>query len=160
MIEVQITTNMVEKAKKKADELGVLKNSITSGRGNLAGFLGEFAAQAHMGGELVNTRDYDLLMPDGTKIDVKTKRCTSAPQPHFECSIAAFNTTQGCDKYVFVRVHKDFTKAWILGELTKEEYYSKAKFLQQGQYDPSNNWRCKADCYNVAISQLNEVSKV
>tara|TARA_Y100000034_G_scaffold125612_1_gene175577 strand:+ start:1052 stop:1549 length:498 start_codon:yes stop_codon:yes gene_type:complete len=158
MIEVLITPNMVEKAKKKATELGTLKNSITKGKGNLAGFIGEFVAEQVTGGKIKNTKDYDLVLKDDATVDVKTKRCTSEPRPHYECSIAAYNPAQKCDKYIFVRVMKDLTKAWVLGELDKEVYFEKAHFLEKGQYDPSNNWRCKADCYNVAISELNEVS--
>lgn len=159
MIEVEITTNMLEKAKKRATELGVLKNSITKGEGNLAGFVGEYAALEVIGGEIADTRDYDILRPNGRKADIKTKRCSSIPLPHFECSIANFNTQQNCDDYVFVRVMNDFSKAWVLGELPKEEYFQKAKFYQQGQFDPRNRWRCKADCYNVAISELNECQR-
>jgi hypothetical protein len=149
---------MVEKAKEKAEELGVLRNSITSGEGNLAGFLGEYIASLIMGAEWKNTRDYDIVL-DGIKIDVKTKRCTSPPKPYFECSIADFNTSQRCDKYVFVRVMKDLSKAWILGEMGKDEYYQAAVFVEKGQLDPSNGWRCQADCWNVPISQLNEVAQ-
>jgi hypothetical protein len=157
MIEVTITPEMVEKAKKKAEELGLLKNSITEGQGNLAGFVGEYVAAHVMGGEVKNTRNYDLVMSDGDTIDVKTKRCTSEPKPHFECSIADFNTSQKCDKYVFVRVMKDLSKAWVLGEMGKDEYYETAVFIEKGQLDPSNGWRCKADCWNVPIHQLREV---
>jgi hypothetical protein len=157
MIEVLITPSMVEKAKKKAIELGELKNSITKGAGNLAGFIGEEVAAQVTGGTIKNTKNYDLVVEEET-YDVKTKRCTSEPQPHYECSIAAYNPTQKCDKYIFVRVMKNLTKAWVLGELPKEEYFEKARFLQKGDYDPSNNWRCKADCYNVAIDELNEAT--
>lgn len=160
MIEVTLTPVMVEKAKKKAEELGRLRNSITKGQGNLAGFIGEYVAEKVMGGKIVNTRDYDIILPDGSKADVKTKRCASEPKPWFECSIADFNTTQKCDKYIFVRVMKDLSKAWVLGEMGKEEYYEQSTFLEKGQFDPSNNWTCKADCYNVRIDALNEVATI
>jgi len=157
MIEVAITPEMIKQAQKEAEELGVLRNSITEGNGNVAGILGELVVAKATGSTKSNTRDYDLLRPDGSKSDVKTKRCTSQPESYYECSVADFNTSQRCDSYVFVRVLKDFSKAWIVGELPKKEYFEKAKFLQKGDYDPSNNWKCKADCYNVPISKLNEV---
>lgn len=159
MVEVEITPEMRKEAEEKADKLGELKNSITRGEGNVAGFLGELVAQKILGGEIKNTRDYDLMLADGTKYDVKTKRCGSAPEPHFECSIANYNTMQKCDRYVFVRVLKDYSKGWVLGEMGKSEYFEKATFIQQGQFDPSNKWRCSADCYNLRVDQLNEVSK-
>ena len=116
LIEVTITKEMLARARKTADELGTLQNSITHGQGNLAGFVGEEVAQSVLGGELANTRDYDLILEDEKKIDVKTKRCTSPPKGHYECSVADFNTSQKCDEYVFVRVMKDFSKGWILGK--------------------------------------------
>lgn len=160
MIEVQITPEMLQDAKQKAKELGVLRNSITSGEGNVAGMLGELVVAKATGATLSNTRDYDVVRSDGLTADVKTKRCSGKPESHFECSIADFNTRQKCDYYIFVRVQKDFTKAWIVGELPKKEYFEKAIFIQQGQFDPANNWRCKADCYNVPISKLNEVQAI
>ena len=40
MIEVELTPDMLSRAKKKAKEMGQLRNSITKGDGNVAGFLG------------------------------------------------------------------------------------------------------------------------
>jgi len=159
MIEVTITPEMIKEAKKKAEELGVLKNSITKGDGNVAGILGELVVVKATGSTLSNTKNYDVVRPDGQTSDVKTKRCSGKPEPHFECSVADFNTSQKCDYYVFVRVLKDFSKAWIVGELPKAEYFENAVFIQQGQFDPANIWRCKADCYNVPINKLNEVAE-
>lgn len=159
MIEVVITPDMIKEAKERAKELGTLKNSITKGDGNIAGMLGEAVVVKATGATLSNTRNYDVIRSDGKTADVKTKRCGSKPEPHFDCSIADFNTAQKCDYYIFVRVMHDFSKAWIVGELPKEEYFEKAVLWQQGQFDPSNKWRCKADCYNLAISKLNEVKQ-
>lgn len=157
MIEVTITDEMLDIAKEKADKLGQLKNSITRGEGNVAGFLGELAVLSVMGGELKGTRDYDIVFDNDVKADVKTKRCTSPPQEHFDCSISDYNTTQKCDRYIFVRVLKDYKKAWILGWYPKEEYYTEATFIQQGQLDRSNNWRAKCDCWNMPISNLKKI---
>lgn len=157
MIEVKITSEMIEEAKKEAENLGVLKNSVTRGEGNIIGILGEMVTAKATGSTRASTRDYDLLRPDGKTSDVKSKKCSSPPEPHFQCSVSDFNTRQKCDYYVFVRVLRDFSKAWIVGELPKSEYFQKAIFVQQGQFDPANNWRCKADCYNLEIRDLNEV---
>ena len=66
------------------------------------------------------------------KIDVKTKRCTSKPKSYYDCSIAKTSLHQKCDKYVFVRIewHKErpdeWKNAWILGELSKKDYFKKS----------------------------------
>lgn len=155
-IEFDIPPEMLASAIEEGAKLGELRNSITRGEGNTAGILGEMVAEKVTGYIRKNTRDYDVVNPNDPEdtADVKTKRCAACPEPHFDNSIAAFNTTQKCGKYIFVRVNKEYTKAWVCGELAKSEYFEKAVFVRQGQYDPRNHWRCHADCYNVPMSEL------
>ena len=159
MIEVKITEDMKKRAWAKSREMGVIKNSIMKGDGNIAGFLGEEVANVVIGGIINNTYDYDLVSEDGIKSDVKTKRCTSPPKPYYDCSVANFNTKQKCDRYVFVRIenkNKRWGRAWVLGWLTHDNYFKKARKLTKGQKDPSNGFVVRADCHNVAISELNK----
>ena len=159
MIEVKITEDMKKRAWAKSREMGVIKNSIMKGDGNIAGFLGEEVANVVIGGTINNTYDYDLVAQDGTKYDVKTKRCTSPPKPYYDCSVANFNTKQKCDRYVFVRIenkNRRWGRAWVLGWLTHDDYFKKARKLTKGQKDPSNGFIVRADCHNVAISELNK----
>ena len=165
MIEVEIDKFLLKMARQKAEEMGKLNNSITKGDGNIAGFLGEFIAAQEIGAEISNTYEYDLLVGP-TTIDVKTKRCTSKPRDFYECSIAAYNTKQKCDVYVFTRLlwlkamPKAWERGWLLGWLPKKEYFEKATFLKKGQVDPSNNYTVKADCYNLKISCLNDMESL
>lgn len=156
-VEVTVTPKMLREALRKARELGELRNSITNGQGNVIGFLGEMIAHKVIGGRIENTKHYDIVTDDGVKWDVKSKKTSVPPMDHFECSVSDFNTKQECDRYLFVRVMKDYTKGWVIGELPKEEYYEKSTFVREGQYDPRNNWRAKCDCWNVLFSDLNEV---
>ena len=156
MIEVVVTNEMLIAAREKAVEMGKIHNSILKGGGNVAGFIGEQIALSVLGGEWSNTYDYDMVSPDGKKIDVKTKQTSVEPLPHYDCSIAKFNTKQDCDAYVFVRVKNDFSVGWYLGTLGKQEYFDNARYLKKGEVDPSNNFTVRANCYNVAISELKE----
>jgi hypothetical protein len=159
MIEVEITQQMKRSAWRKAYKLGKLKNSITSGKGNIVGFLGEEVANSLIQGEFINSKDYDIIK-NKIKIDVKTKQCTSVPQSHYECSVAAFNTQQKCDIYVFVRIEKNKNKwgrAWVLGWMYKEEYFEKSKKLIKGQSSGDNWFKVKANCFNLEISELNKM---
>ena len=72
--EMDIDGDTVNIAHEKAKKLGVVSRSITKGEGNIVGFIGEHLAQSVYGGELINTFKYDLVLPDGRRIDVKTKR--------------------------------------------------------------------------------------
>jgi hypothetical protein len=152
-IEIEITPEMLLTAQQKSKEMGVLRNSIMKGQGNLAGFLGEEIVLSYLGCPSNNSFDYDLIK-NHVKIDVKTKQTTVTPLPHYEASVAAYNPNQRCDLYIFTRVLKGFSKGWICGWLTKEEYFGKAQYLRKGQIDPSNGFRVRANCHNVAYQDL------
>ena len=106
---VKIQDWMFLNANKKSKNMGKLKNSITSGEGNLAGFLGEEIIKFDLGEKCTecNTYDYDIILKNKIKIDVKTKRTTVEPLDYYECSVAEYNTKQKCHVYAFVRVDID-----------------------------------------------------
>lgn len=156
MIEIPIKPEWGLPAFRRAVTLGQLKNSITKGEGNMAGMLGEIVVANHINGLISDTYDYDIISPKGYKIDVKTKQCTSKPLPHYECSIAAYNTTQECNYYVFVRILNSLKIAWICGYIEKNEYFSLAKLYKKGYIDESNGMTFSADAYNLPISQLKQ----
>jgi len=160
MMELAITPEMIKEAKQKDKEMGTLKNSITKGKGNLAGFLGEILANKALKGRISNTYQYDIVLEDGKTVDVKTKNTTVKPLPSYDCSIAAFNITQKCDLYCFVRVKNDLTKGWVLGVYDKSEYFKDSVFMKKGEVDPSNNFVVKSDCYNLKINKLKEIEEV
>lgn len=155
MIEVNVTNDMFVKAREKAIEVGRLNNSILNGGGNLAGFIGEQIVLFVLGGDWLNTYEYDLVI-NGKKVDVKTKQTSVVPLPHYECSITEYNAKQDCDYYAFTRVKKDFSVGWYLGVMKKADYFYEAKYLKKGEVDPSNNYTVRATCYNLAIDKLKE----
>jgi len=156
MKNVKITDEVIKKAKQKASSMGTLKNSITKGEGNLAGFVGEAIVAEALCIAENNTFDYDMKYKN-FKIDVKTKRVNTPPRPFYECSIAALNTKQECDFYVFTRVLNTLKEGWILGYLPKQDYFNLATFYKKGDIDPSNGWEVRTDCYNVPISKLKNI---
>jgi hypothetical protein len=81
---------------------------------------------------------------------------------NYFCSVAAFNITQKCDVYIFVRVLEDFSKAWVLGGRTKNKFFEEAKFYKAGELDPSSNygWTFRADCYNMEVGKLKPLDKL
>lgn len=157
MKEVEISTAMMENARTKAKELGSLRNSITRGGGNIIGFLGEEVAKHCLGGELANTYDYDLVMQDGTTVDVKTVGTTVVPKEHYNCIVAAANTKQKCDAYSFVRVKKDLSVGWYLGMMNKSDFFGVAEHLKKGSVD-DYGFVVKADCYVTPIASLKDTA--
>ena len=156
LIEIQITKKMIQVAQQKSIEMGKLNNSITEGEGNLAGFIGEAMVAHFFRVPLVNTYDFDVIYKN-IKIDVKTKRTTVEPKPYYECSVADYNIKQDCDGYLFTRVLNNLEKGWLLGYIPKAEYYQMSIKHRKGEIDPQNNFRFKADCYNLSIEKLYSV---
>ncbi len=156
MIQIKITPDILSRAKKKAATVGNLQGSITGSLSNVVGAIGEIVVEDYAGGEPVNSKDFDLLIKN-RRVDVKTKRCNTTPSPNYDCSVAAHGSKQDCDSYVFVRILTDHSKAWILGEVTKENFYAKATRYNRGDVDPSNGFTFRADCYNLAIQELEKV---
>jgi len=155
IIKVKITKEMTEGIEEKAKKMGALKNSITRGGRNGEGFIGERLANTIIKGNIIDGNyDYDIVN-NGVKMDVKTKVCTSVPQGRYNASVADFNTKQACDYYVFTRVMEDLSEGWILGYMSKKEFYEKAFFLKKGELD--DGWPAKADCYNVKIKDLHKI---
>lgn len=163
MIKVEITNKMLKKAQKKADELGQLKNSILKGKGNLTGFLGEEIVKSFLSAKSSNTKNYDLMY-NKKRYDIKTKLTSKEPLPEYDCSIAAYNTVQDCDGYIFVRIQKNkednLICGWILGWMNKEDYFKNAQYWPKGKIDPANGFRVKANCYNVKIKDLNSLEEL
>ena len=153
MIEVEITADMLLKARVKTSDMGRIHGSITRGRGTLAGFIGEAIAQQVLGAEETNTFQYDLTLPNGKTVDVKTKRTSVKPKPYYECSVSE-TRPQECDYYAFVRVKDDLTIGWYLGNKSSKEYLDKADRLEKGERYGDNNFLCRASCFNMAIDTL------
>ena len=158
MIQIAITPEIISRAKKKAAQVGNLQGSITGSKSHVVGAIGEVIVADLTGATESSTYDYDIVR-DGERIDVKTKRCNTRPYPHYECSVAAHGATQECDNYVFVRILGDMSVAWILGEISKSDFYAKATKYKRGDIDPANSFEFRADCYNLPISELSDVKK-
>ena len=79
------------------------------------------------------------------------------PKNYYDCSVAAFNTKQKCSHYIFTRILNDLSKGWVLGWMSKEDYFTKARFLKKGEQDGDNGFIVKADCYNLPIDKLHPI---
>tara|TARA_R110002020_G_scaffold212028_7_gene418446 strand:- start:4867 stop:5460 length:594 start_codon:yes stop_codon:yes gene_type:complete len=172
MIRIKTTQEMIDDCRLKAKALGSITNSITKGGGNLAGYLGEEAVASHIGADIVSNNrgrdkyNYDLLLPDGRRIEVKTKRRTVKPRPNYDVSVAHSSKHQRPDLYVFVslefeRADKSHPKkyyglqnAWLCGYMDANEFWERAILWKSGQIDPTNAFKTHVDMYNMAISDL------
>ncbi len=157
MIEISIDDEQIERAK-ILYPFDSLNNSITKGKSNIFGALGEVVVYDYFKDkktiDFTSTYDYDMVIGKH-KVDIKTKKTTVVPKDYYLCSISASNIHQKCDFYFFVRVKEDFKTAYLLGYIDKNIFFEKATFKKKGELD-INNFVFKDDCYNLEISELNE----
>ena len=157
MIEVPISFEMLESARDNAEKLGVLKQSFMKGQGNFVGCLGEeIVLKALPGSARENTYNFDISY-SGSRLEVKTKKTTAAPLPHYMCSVSNHNTRQAADFYCFCRIL--FTggwpeKGWVLGYMPKAQFFDRAVFMKKGEKEGDNGYIVKNDCHSVKISEL------
>tara|TARA_R110000868_G_scaffold282190_1_gene542406 strand:+ start:224 stop:709 length:486 start_codon:yes stop_codon:yes gene_type:complete len=155
---IKISKEQIERAK-KLYPFKELKGSITKGKSNIYGALGEVIIydinkKNGLNVDFNSTYDYDLII-ENYKVDVKTKRTTVIPKPNYLCSISAFNTRQKCDFYFFLRINENLKECYLLGYKKKTDFFNHAIFNKKGSLDV-NGWVFKDDCYNLKIEMLNE----
>ena len=162
MIEIDITEDQRQRAK-ELYEFNVLKGSVTEGKGNEVGALGEVIVwdQFKKITEYVGSYDYDMIIR-GKKVDVKTKLQNFAPKPYHRANIFAYNIRQKCDYYCFVAILSDLSKGWIIGWKEKERFFKEAIFKKKGEVDnvgTNEGWVFKGDCYCLNNDQLDNKVK-
>tara|TARA_R110000772_G_scaffold67004_1_gene148930 strand:- start:1012 stop:1512 length:501 start_codon:yes stop_codon:yes gene_type:complete len=163
---IKINTNQISRAK-ELYTFKELNNSITKGKGNLFGALGEIIVNDYFTSKGIevdfnSTFDYDLII-NNKKVDVKTKKYTSKFKPNnkWNLNISDFNTKQKCDYYFFVGVSDNLINGYIYGYIKPIDFYSKAVFNKKNEVDPNGNgiWCFRSDCYNLEIYKLNQFKK-
>ena len=102
MIKLPHTQEMVKEAKRWATKLGTLNNSITSGRGNAAGRVGELALSTYLSVETPSDKYNHDINRNGETIEVKTKRRIVKPKSHYDVSVAKTSNHQKPDRYAFI----------------------------------------------------------
>lgn len=156
--EIIMTQEMLDAARVKEEEIPeTIKNSVRKGHGRFAGCVGEVAFEKYSNGEKCNTYNFDVCLQNGKVCEIKTKERGEKPKSTYEASIFAYNTRQECDYYIFASTLHDYSKVWLLGWLTPEEFKKIARFRKEGDVDPSNGQKCPADCWNVYIFELHEL---
>lgn len=154
-----------KQARAEAKAMGVLRGSIARGRGNEIGMMGEILTQREIGGSRVGDINfaYDIMMPDGVTIDVKTTKAASVPEPHYVARVygseaSAEKIGSKCDVYYFVRCNQQMTLATVIGWIPARKFIEKATFLPKGNVDPNDGKLSFSDEYVMPISELNPPS--
>ena len=164
MQSLKFNQKMIGQASLWAADIGRIKNSITKGDGNYVGRLGELALAKHLGVEVEDHKDYDLIYND-SKVEVKTKRRATKPKSNYTVNIASTSRHQKPDTYAFLSVeysdrdsggnYSDLLKIWLCGYKSAEQFFEEAEFWPKGTPDPPF-FKAHSDMYVMKIGELDE----
>lgn len=161
MIELDIKPYHIKKIRDFYEfKASKLNTSFTKGVSQDYGALGEILIIDYYkipAQNIHGTADYDILY-DNKKVDIKTKKVSNKPLSTYFSSISHNSFHQKCDEYVFVRINKNMTKAWICGWISKKDFFTKGRYYYEGDIDPtsSKGFTFKNDCMNVPIYELED----
>ena len=183
MFSIPFTQEMIQRAYHRADvvPLNPIRTEVKesgSGLSNVvvAGFLAEEAVATYLVADLTSESEgtdkyhYDLVLEDGTRTEIKTKRRTVPPKYNYDVSIYEKSTFQQPDLYMFVSMqyeksykirdviqYENLLDIWLLGQKTPEDFFKKAKFWDKGDYDESNKLVLNSKTYNLLIKDLDDI---
>ena len=165
MISIPFTKEMVKESHLLAKELGSIKNSITSGGGNRAGYLGELAVADYINAQHVSCDwgedkyNRDLVLRD-KNFEVKTKRRTVDPLLTYDASIADTSKHQNTDYYIHLsitfeyqknrKVYYNPLKIWLCGVISKDDYFNQSDVWDQDRVDSSNDFKTHVKMHNLS----------
>jgi hypothetical protein len=158
MKEINVTEQQLERAK-TLYEFKVLNNSISKGKGNLIGAIGEivvFDYYTNKGKNVIHAQNfqYDLII-ENYKIECKTLASNVTPKDYYNCHLSTFNDKQDCDYYCFLHALNDFSKVWIKGMLSKHEVNQLKTFKKKGELD--GKFAFKEDTWIIKNYQLKKI---
>jgi hypothetical protein len=176
--------DMIAEARLLSKQLGVIRNSRTQGIGSVAGYMGELAdVQYLVGSEHVSHEEGEEkykrdILYKGYTIESKTKRRMFDPKPNFEASEDGASSHQNSDIILFnsitfgkelkplsidgraIKQYANPLKIWLVGWISREDFYKKAFRVSKGYIDPSNQNYCSADKWNIYHEELNPLTEL
>lgn len=166
MIELVATT--AQKIWAERNVFKTPKNSITDGEHTAYGRLGEivlvdYLKELGVEASIADNKDYDIILGDGTTIDVKSAVVTTSPKESYYCNVYR-TSDQQCDYYFFTRIlqvpgRNTFVEStvivYLLGYVSKARFFKEAKFLKKGASDPQKpEFIMKSDTWHFPIDRL------
>ena len=155
---------MIETAKKRASTLPNSKSAFMDHERHVVGFLGEEIFKktfpTAVTSKDIDVYDYDFILYT-KKIEIKTKMVTSAPKPHYECSVYTY-FNQDPDFYFFCRVIKKddtYPYGWLLGYIDTKTFHKHSKLISKGQKQ-TNGFTARTNTWNIYINQLKPMGKI
>lgn len=162
MIEIDITKEMLDEAKnrntafqKKYGNIGT--HRLDKDKQRITGYLAE-AAIKHFCGMDYSDEDSVDFKHNGVTFDSKAQGCNSKPKEYFVATLYEEQKRRNVDYYIFSRVKNDWTKVWICGFASKEDFFKKAKLIQAGT--KNNNFTYDQSRFEIEYKKLDSIEQL
>lgn len=162
-IEIRIENNMLSKAKRR-NELNIDRYGAVDENTVLASQTSDIRKSGYLAEEITlkafpflmqaDSPNYDLVF-QGKKIEVKAGSCNTIPKLSYEAEVLASIQRRMFDIFIFVRHLRDYSVAWVLGFIEKDEFFNRARFVEKGTA-AHRNYIYSSDKFILPIGQLND----
>jgi hypothetical protein len=164
MITYTVPIQVTEAGRLKAVRMDKLKKTIRPGAA-IAGHIGEWAyQQLRPTAKYVDLADYDFLF-NGLRVEIKAVAQNGIPRHDHHWNVSEKSRHQQHDRFVFCSVLNDFSQVFIVGWLTREEFFGDAnrkpiaRFFKDGEtweegHKMHNKWKAHGPTWVVCRSQL------
>ena len=164
MIEIIITEEAIKYAKQKLSKVISKDNLDLSKFGSerhriLVGYIGEKIIMDYLSLQKdVDNFDFDLISKKNKRLEVKTISCKFKPKEDYWCTVNSHDLNgvhkQKADYYIFLRIKNDFSKGWILGWISCDDFFKKGTFIPKGTDFDKFKFK-KANATVLTIGELN-----
>lgn len=141
-------------------------NLFTAGDKDYTGLLGELIIADYfcqdMGQYLkrrpVRQSDvgYDIYLRN-EHWDIKTLMSVVKPFPGYRYNVAEVQLETRASGFVFCTILKDYSKAFLCGYISKEEFRVKSIFHKKGDLVPKNGFRFPCNAYDIGYEELHDI---
>jgi len=161
MLILEPTSRQISRARREARKMGVLANSVTKGRGNFTGMLGEIMFHAHYGGTRVGhkSKTCDVVLDSKLTVDVKTQTTHTALED--DCVVRIYAPWESadwlktkCDVYFFIKIQRKTHLSGFVGWMHADEFIEQAEFTPSGSQNPFDGRRARSEEFSMHSSDL------
>lgn len=97
----------------------------------------------------------DFILPDGTRIDIKTVKRKGDPQAHFEAGMTTRHAHEPIDQFFFMSYVPQTRLMWLLGGIGRERFLKQSVHFKAGDFvHPSYQIREGHEINNIALGNL------
>lgn len=167
MIELDLNNDIINKASNRLDLVTAKDNRLSkfgSERKRIyEGYIGEELIKKFLHiDKVTDDYNYDLISNKGKRLEIKTVSCSFKPRDDYLCTVNShsleYTHKQNADYYIFIRLLKDYTKAWILGWIECAKFFKIGTFVSKGK-DFGKFKFVKANATVLEINKLNKFNE-